>query len=144
MVSAINSLNQYPIDKEMLEVVRRLQSLGVAPTGNLILDRQHLQQAELVKKQTTLASNSEVNLTKLEGSGKDFSSTFDIVKNIQKTQQTGDIAQNNGLTDKKDSGIAVNLGIPSIVDGKSERLQYEMAGASQIAELNKLKLGLIA
>ena len=140
MVSAISSLNQYPQNREVLEVVRRLQSLGVAPSGDLSLDRQRLQAAELHKKQITLASNSEVNLTKLSGTGKDFSSTLDIVQNIKKTGEIPKI----GLVENADSDTAVRLGVSSIGNETERKLQYEMTGASQLAELNKLKLGLIA
>jgi hypothetical protein len=135
MVSAVSSVNQYPVNREVLEVVRRLQSLGVAPTGDISLDRQRLQTAEFQKKQITLASNSEVNLTKLAGTGKDFSSTLDLVQNIQQVGET------NGLIKNADSDIAARLGMMSVADAG---LQQKMVGATQLAELNKLKLGLIA
>ena len=135
MVSAVSSVNQYPVNREVLEVVRRLQSLGVAPTGDISLDRQRLQTAEFQKKQITLASNSEVNLTKLAGTGNDFSSTLDVVQNIQQVGET------NGLIKNADSDIAVRLGVMSVADAG---LQDKMVGATQLAELNKLKLGLIA
>lgn len=133
MVSSVSSINKYPIvNYEELEVVRRLQSLGVAPSGNLAVDRQNLQVAELQKKQMTLASNSEVNLNRIAGSGRDFSAT---IKNIAKSDVLNDsIGQETGLNN-------VN-GLNS--SSESVRLQYEMKGANQIAELNKFRLGLIA
>ena len=119
MVTAVSSINQYIPNPEVLEVVRRLQSLGIAPTGNLGLDKQKLQAAEIIKRQKTLAPNSEQNLTRLEGTGKDFSSTLGVVK------------ANNPLSSNVEN---------KVVKGHF----YEMVGASQLAELNKLQLGLIA
>lgn len=143
MVSAINSLNQYSTDRELLEVVRRLQSLGVAPSGDLTIDRQRLQNAEYIKRHQTLATNSEINLAKLEGSGNDFSTMFETVQSINNFQKVSDITPNNGLINNINSGIAVDLGISSVSGENKEKLQYEMQGASQLAELNKLKLGLL-
>ena len=60
MVSPVSSINQYSPNREVLEVVRRLQSLGLSATGNLDIDRQRLQTAELKKKQLTLATNSSI------------------------------------------------------------------------------------
>jgi len=142
MVSAISSINQYPVDKELLEVVRRLQSLGVAPTGNLVVDRQRLQKAEFQKKQITLASNSEVNLNRIQGSENDFSSTFNGIKNIQTAQKADKVNFNSSFRDNNNSGIAVNLGILNDSDKISSKTRPEMIGASQIAEWNKFELGL--
>lgn len=144
MVSPISSISKYPVNKEVLEVVRRLQSLGVAPSGNLTVDRQKLQTAELVKKQITLASNSEVSLTKLEGTGKDFSSTFSLVQSSQPTK-AADNAKflQLGLNNEANEMSAGNK-ITPLADVKKENPQYSMVGATQLAELNKLKLGLIA
>ena len=61
MVSSINSLNSSNIGFHELEVMRRLQSLGVRPTGNLLRDRQLLQQAEFYKLQSTLSMNNNTN-----------------------------------------------------------------------------------
>ena len=147
MVSAINSVNQYPIDRESLEVMRRLQSLGVVPSGNLMLDRQRLQTAELQKKQTTLAANSEVNLTRLEGTGNDFSSTIKFLQNSQPTSIKG-TEQNNkiGLIRSANHDMSAGNGVVPFADNSAGKkdLQYRMIGAEQLAELNKLKLGLIA
>ena len=140
MVSAVSSVNQYPVNKEVLEVVRRLQSLGVTPSGNLSIDRQRLQTAELQKKQMTLASNSEVNLNRLTGTENDFTSILDVV---QHTHQAGEIPQ-NGLIKATESNIVVGSGISSVADAAKDKLQFEMKGAEQLAQLNRLKLGLIA
>ena len=133
MVSPISSINQYSPNREVLEVVRRLQSLGLSPTGNLGIDRQRLQTAEIKKKQATLATNSEPSLNKLQGTENDFSSTFSTVQNI------------NG------SGIQNNQnGLMAISDLKPEQAlsknaeQYNMVGTLYIAELNKYRLGLSA
>ena len=61
MVSAISSINQYPVSTESLEIIRRLQSLGVAPTGNLSIDKQRLQTAELQKKQQADKQKEKTN-----------------------------------------------------------------------------------
>ena len=150
MVSAVSSINQYPVNTESLEIIRRLQSLGVTPTGNLSVDRQRLQKAELEKKQQTLASNSEQNLNRLEGTGNDFSSALNnargmqsqSVSNIGGTQETQPIGLINSVNFVQDNSKSVNTGLLQNVNGNipAER----MIGASQLAELNKLKLGLIA
>ena len=145
MVSAISSLNQYPIDRETLEVVRRLQSLGVTPSGNVAIDRQRLQTAELQKKQQTLAANSEVNLTKLEGTGNDFSSTINFLQNSQPTTDLRGTELNTHFGLIRGAGSDnVNTDMRLVSDKSEENLQYKMLGATQLAELNKLKLGLIA
>lgn len=145
MVSAISSVNKYPVDRETLEVVRRLQSLGVAPTGNISIDRQRLQTAELVKKQQTLAANSEVNLSKLEGTGNDFSSTVQFLQNSQPTTDVRGTELNAhfGLVKSADSDNS-GFGLKQVPVSEDNILQYKMIGASQLAELNKLKLGLTA
>ncbi len=128
MVSPINSVNQYPVNKELLEVTRRLQSLGLAPSGNLTVDRQRLQTAELQKRQQTLASNSEVNLSRLEGTKNDFSSTIQFLN------------ETNRLNDQEKGLISISTNQQNL----SVDSQYKMTGAVQIAELNKLRLGLTA
>lgn len=140
MVSAITSTNQYPVNYEALEVIRRLQSLGVTPTGNLSIDRQHLQTAELQKRQITLASNSQVNLNRLEGTSGDFATTINFLDKTNRTNQinAGHYDQEIGLEYNTQGTISeVNQEIKA-------NLSHEMTGASQLAELNKLKLGLIA
>lgn len=94
MVSAIGS-NQN-IGYQSLEVMRRLQSLGINPTGNLNVDRQTLQRAEYVKRQKTLSANNVQNLNNLEGSGLAFRDALNSVnttektnENINQTMQTG-------------------------------------------------------
>lgn len=111
-----------------LEIVRRLQSLGLNPTGNKAFDRQRLQAAEIHKKQKTLAPNSEPALNKLEGTGRDFSTTFSVV---QSTQPAGYNEVQNGL-------------INSVKEVNEVKALREMRGAEQIAELNKFRLGLTA
>lgn len=149
MVSAISSINQYPVSTESLEIIRRLQSLGVAPIGNLSIDKQRLQTAELQKKQQTLASNSSQNLNRLEGTGNDFSSTLNNIndsqisnKSIGGTQETQSIGLINGANTVSNSSSVAQI---SSVKNDNGMVQADkMVGAMQLAELNKLKLGLIA
>lgn len=149
MVSAISSINQYPVSTESLEIIRRLQSLGVAPTGNLSIDKQRLQTAELQKKQQTLASNSSQNLNRFEGTGNDFSSTLNNIngsqlssKSIGGTQETQSIGLINGANTVSNSSSVAQI---SSVKNDNGMVQADkMVGATQLAELNKLKLGLIA
>lgn len=135
MVSAVSSINQYQMSRDDLEIIRRLQSLGLAPSGNKGIDLQRLQTAEIKKKQSTLAPNSEVNLSRLEGTGNDFSSVFN---NVGVNGVNG--VNVNGVRDQQ-FGLINNDSVAQITD-KSNK--YAMIGASQLAELNKLKLGLIA
>ena len=134
MYSPINSINQNQVSLQDLEIIRRLQSLGIQPTGNIATDRQILQQAELIKKQQTLATNSEQNLSRIEGTPKDFSTTLWYVGGLQDTSK-------NGLIENSETKRSF----------KSQSIQQynnmnpaKMVGATQIAELNKWKLGLIA
>ncbi len=113
MVAPIGS-NQYNIDYQSLEVIRRLQSLGIKPTGNISADRQTLQKAEYIKRQNTLSANNVQNLNNLEGSGFAFSDTLNSIN--QST--SSNTASNNSIQ-------------PS-----------QQIGASQIAMLNKYQLGL--
>ncbi len=113
MVAPIGS-NQYNIDYQSLEVIRRLQSLGINPTGNLNADRQTLQKAEYIKRQNTLSANNVQNLNNLEGSGFAFS---DTLNSINQSTQT---STNNTNTVQPNQRI----------------------GASQIAMLNRYQLGL--
>lgn len=149
MVSAISSINQYQLNNESLEIIRRLQSLGVAPTGNLSIDKQRLQTAELQKKQQTLASNSSQNLNRLEGTGSDFSSTLNNIngsnslnKNIGGTQETQSIGLINSAGTVSNSSSVTQISYDKKENGIVQA--DKMVGATQLAELNKIKLGLIA
>ena len=132
MVSAINSVNQYIPNMEDLEIIRRMQSLGLSPSGDKAFDRQRLQAAEIQKRQSTLAANSAPALNRLEGTGRDFSATLSVIRNTQPTNNVE--GYQNGLIDfpKSEQNFA------NVSDGR------KMIGALQLAELNKLKLGLIA
>lgn len=131
MVLSVSYINQYSQNNRELEVIRRLQSLGLAPTGDLVIDRQRLQAAELQKRQQTLASNSEPSLAKLEGSGEDFYSTFSNIKRVE--------GMNKKTSDNKELNL-LNL----LEKDNVKNSHNDMLGAYQLAELNKLKLGLIA
>jgi hypothetical protein len=132
MVSSVNSINQYQVNYKELEVMRRLQSLGINPSGNLSADRQTLQIAETEKKRSTLATNSEVNLSRIEGTRSDFSSTVKALGNLT-------IGSEAGLPDH-------GYGMMNVAGTEKDMssASYAMVGATQIAELNKLKFGLIA
>ena len=109
MVSAINT-NQYGY--EQLEVMRRLQSLGVSPSGNLSVDRQRLQKAEYTKLQQTLSVSNYQNLSNLEGSGNSFSDTLNSVN----SNNTPELKNNDDFS--------------------------RQTGATQLAELNRYQFGL--
>lgn len=94
MVSAIGS-NQN-ISYQNLEVMRRLQSLGINPTGNLSVDRQTLQRAEYVKRQSTLSANNVQNLSNLEGSGYAFKDALNSVNRTETTNTYINPAQQTG------------------------------------------------
>lgn len=117
-----------------LEIMRRLQSLGIQPTGNLSTDRQILQQAELAKKQQTLATNSAQNLTRINGTSNDFSTALSNISGVQDNSKNG-LIENNETTRSFNS---------QNIQQSNNLLAQKMIGASQIAELNKWKLGLIA
>ena len=138
MVSSINSINRRPFaNYKELEVIRRLESLGINSSDNLLVDRQNLQVAELKKKQSTLATNSEVNLYKIKNSGQDFLSTIKGVAQQGVVQKSDNIFQENGLIENRSKLVLEGM-------QKNYQPQFEMVGATQIAQLNKLKLGLIA
>lgn len=135
MVSSVNSINQYQLDYKDLEIIRRLQSLGIAPSGDRNADIQRLQVAELKKKQATLASNSEVNLNKLEGTGYDFSATLNGINSDMKLQSISDNCQENGFD------ACVNSNSARFIQ-QNNIAEYRRVGAEQLALLNKLRLGL--
>ena len=136
MVSAISSVNQHIPNLEDLEIIRRLQSLGLNPTGNKSYDRQRLQAAEIQKQQYTLSSNSEPALNKLEGTGRDFSTMLSVVQETQPPHSNNIRNDQNGLINFPPPKQKPD--VPDVAIGR------EMIGATQLAELNKLKLGLIA
>lgn len=94
MVSPIGS-NQN-ISYQNLEVMRRLQSLGINPTGNLNVDRQTLQRAEYKKLQNTLSANNVQNLNNLEGSGYTFKDTLNSVNKTDSTNGYNNATQQTG------------------------------------------------
>lgn len=134
MVYPVNSINHNQMNLQELEIMRRLQSLGIQPTGNLSTDRQILQQAELAKKQQTLATNSAQNLTRINGTSNDFSTALSNISGVQDNSKNG-LIENNETTRSFNS---------QNIQQSNNLLAQKMIGASQIAELNKWKLGLIA
>jgi len=134
MVYPVNSINHNQMNLQELEIMRRLQSLGIQPTGNLSTDRQILQQAELAKKQQTLATNSAQNLTRINGTSNDFSTALSNISGVQDNSKNGLIENNETIRSFNSQNIQQSNNL----------LAQKMIGASQIAELNKWKLGLIA
>lgn len=107
MVSSVNPLNNSKISFHELEVMRRLQSLGVRPSGNLLRDRQMLQQAEFHKLQSTLSVN---NLNVQNDSSYRFEDTLNAL-NHDRTAQNISLQQNMPGATQIASLNRFNLGI---------------------------------
>lgn len=107
MVSSVNPLYSSNISLHELEVLRRLQSLGVRPSGNLLHDRQILQRAEFKKLQSTLSVNN-ADVSK-EASYR-FSDTL-YALNSTKSVQENSSAQNMTGATQVASLNRFNLGI---------------------------------
>ena len=90
MVSSVNPLYSSNISLHELEVLRRLQSLGVRPSGNLLRDRQMLQQAEFHKLQSTLSVN---NTNNSNNNSYRFEDTLNALNNV-KSSQNASLQQN--------------------------------------------------
>lgn len=95
MVSSVNPLYSSNIGLHELEVLRRLQSLGVRPSGNLLRDRQMLQRAEFNKLQSTLfVNNSDVT----NSSSYRFSDTLNALNSIKSVQEVSSAQNMIGAT----------------------------------------------
>lgn len=112
-IKPINNNTYY--NRESLEVIKNLQSLGVNATGRLSTDRQNLQIAEYNKLKQTLEPTNE---QKIQEAPVQFDTMLKEGGQTQGVEQTS----NNGLFDNQEVKIAVDNKI----------------GATQLAKLNKM------
>ena len=121
--TVINNNTYY--NRESLELIKNLQSLGLNATGRLSADRQTLQVAEYQKLKQTLAPTNE---QKIQNAETQFSTIM----------QTGSVEANNNTTTQAMQVQASNSTqeIAQAVENKT--------GATQLAELKKYQLGLAA
>lgn len=122
-IKPINNNTYY--NRESLELIKNLQSLGVNATGRLSTDRQTLQIAEYQKLKQTLTPTNE---QKIQNAETPFSTIM----------QTGSVEQNNNTIQA--------MQVQSSVDNTQEISQAveNKTGATQLAELKKYQLGLVA
>ena len=123
-IKPINNNTYY--NRESLELIKNLQSLGVSATGRLSTDRQTLQVAEYQKLKQTLAPTNE---QKIQNAETPFSAIM----------QTGSVeANNNSAIQATQAQSATNntQEIAQAIENKT--------GATQLAELKKYQLGLVA
>lgn len=122
-IKPINNNTYY--NRESLELIKNLQSLGLNATGRLSADRQTLQVAEYQKLKQTLAPTNE---QKIQNAETQFSTIM----------QTGSVEANNNITTQAMQVQASNSTqeIAQAVENKT--------GATQLAELKKYQLGLAA
>ena len=122
-IKPINNNTYY--NRESLELIKNLQSLGLNATGRLSADRQTLQVAEYQKLKQTLAPTNE---QKIQNAETQFSTIM----------QTGSVEANNNITTQAMQVQASNSTqeIAQAVENKT--------GATQLAELKKYQLGLVA
>lgn len=120
-IKPINNNTYY--NRESLELIKNLQSLGLNATGRLSADRQTLQVAEYQKLKQTLAPTNE---QKIQNAETQFSTImqFGNVQNNANQVMESQVATNN----KQE--------IAQAVENKT--------GATQLAELKKYQLGLVA
>lgn len=122
-IKPINNNTYY--NRESLELIKNLQSLGLNATGRLSADRQTLQVAEYQKLKQTLAPTNE---QKIQNAETQFSTIM----------QTGNVEANNNTTTQAQVQSSTNSTqeIAQAVENKT--------GATQLAELKKYQLGLVA
>ena len=122
-IKPINNNTYY--NRESLELIKNLQSLGLNATGRLSAGRQTLQVAEYQKLKQTLAPTNE---QKIQNAETQFSTIM----------QTGSVEANNNTTTQAMQVQASNSTqeIAQAVENKT--------GATQLAELKKYQLGLAA
>lgn len=139
MSLSVNSIKSQSYNTDYLKTVRNLQSLGVAPTGNDTHDRQNLQVAEYDKKKDTLSGS---NAASLGNAQTNFQAT------IQQVQGANGV---NGVQGVNSSNAISGLSASSVIQptqatdtSNQTSLAEQQIGATQLGELNKLKLGLIA
>lgn len=113
-IKPINNNTYY--NRESLEVIKNLQSLGVGATGRLSTDRQNLQIAEYNKLKQTLAPTNE---QKIQEAPVQFDT---MLKEGGQTQTVSQSANSEPIQDNQEVKIAVDNKI----------------GATQLAKLNKM------
>lgn len=123
-IKPINNNTYY--NRESLELIKNLQSLGLNATGRLSADRQTLQVAEYQKLKQTLAPTNE---QKIQNAETQFSTIM----------QTGSVEANNNITTQA-------IQVQSSTNSTQEIAQAveNKTGATQLAELKKYQLGLAA
>lgn len=121
-IKPINNNTYY--NRESLELIKNLQSLGVGATGRLSTDRQTLQIAEYQKLKQTLGPSNE--------------------QRIQNAPVQFDTMLQAGAQPQAAEAMAGQNAIS--VQGISEisNAAKEQTGATQLAELNKYMLGIAA
>lgn len=126
-IKPINNNTYY--NRESLELIKNLQSLGVSATGRLSTDRQTLQVAEYQKLKQTLAPTNE---QKIQNAETPFSAIM----------QTGSVEANNNPTTQATQAMQAQ----SSTNSTQEIAQAveNKTGATQLAELKKYQLGLAA
>ena len=120
-IKPINNNTYY--NRESLELIKNLQSLGLNATGRLSTDRQTLQVAEYQKLKQTLSPTNE-----------------QIIQNAP--VQFGTMLQESNQVQEETAQTA----IVGAVQNTSEIKQAveQRTGATQLAELNKYQLGIAA
>ena len=121
-IQPINNNTYY--NRDALELIKNLQSLGVGATGRLSTDRQTLQIAEYEKLKQTLGPSNE---QRIQNAPVQFDTMLQNGGQQQAVQAMS--AQNN----------ADLQGISEITNAATEQ-----TGATQLAELNKYMLGIAA
>ena len=121
-IQPINNNTYY--NRDALELIKNLQSLGVGATGRLSTDRQTLQIAEYEKLKQTLGPSNE---QRIQNAPVQFNTMLQNGGQQQTVQAMS--AQNN----------ADLQGISEITNAATEQ-----TGATQLAELNKYMLGIAA
>lgn len=112
-IKPINNNTYY--NRESLEVIKNLQSLGVGATGRLSVDRQNLQIAEYNKLKQTLTPTNEQKIQEAP---------------IQFDTMLKEGGQIQGVTQKETKESFDNQEVKMAADNK--------LGATQLAKLNKL------
>ena len=122
-IKPINNNTYY--NRESLELIKNLQSLGLNATGRLSADRQTLQVAEYQKLKQTLAPTNEQKIQNAETQFSTIMQTGSVEANNNTTTQTMQVQASNSTQE-----------IAQAVENKT--------GATQLAELKKYQLGLAA
>lgn len=131
MSLSVNTLNSSYTNNDYLRTVRNLQSLGVDASGNPSYDRQNLQVAEYSKRQDLLANPT----TALNNAQVNFQSTISQMQNIgnvSPTQPVGNVNATNSTQAVSPSSDATKI------------YPEQQVGATQLGELNKIRLGIVA